>query len=69
MKNKTGKISGFILGVMGFLLMFKLIFLRNIPPSDELAPGMVVIIAIMNGLICGFIGSVIQNYFARRGKV
>lgn len=67
MKNKIGKISGFILGVTGFLLMFKIIFLRNIPPSDELAPGMVVIIAVMNGLIFGFIGSLIQSYFVRKG--
>lgn len=31
MKNKAGIISGFVFGVTGFLLLFKLIFLDNIP--------------------------------------
>ncbi|WP_214226343.1 hypothetical protein [Pedobacter sp. B4-66] len=66
MKNKAGKISGFILGVTGFLLMFQIIFLRNIHPSDELAPGMVVIIAVLNGLLFGYIGSLVQNYFTKK---
>ena len=66
MKNKAGKISGFIIGAMGFLLMFKIIFLKNIPPSDELAPGMVLIIALITGLLFGFIGSSIQNYLAKK---
>lgn len=66
MKNKAGKISGFISGTAGFLLMFKIIFLDNIPPSDELAPGIVVIAAVFNGLVFAFIGSVIQNYFVKK---
>ena len=63
MKNKAGIISGFILGVSGFLLMFKLIFLDNIPPADELAPGIVVFASVLNGILFAFIGSLIQNYF------
>ena len=63
MKNK---ISGFIFGVTGFLLMFKLIFLDNIPPADELAPGIVVIVSVLNGLLFAFIGSLLQNYFAKK---
>ncbi len=39
MKNKTGIFIGFVLGTAGFLLLFKVIFLDNIPPEDELAPG------------------------------
>ena len=66
MKNKMGKLSGFVLGVTGFLLMFKLIFLVNIPPEDELAPGIVVLAAILNGFLFAFIGSRIQNYFAKK---
>jgi hypothetical protein len=66
MKNKVGKLSGFVLGVTGFLLMFKLIFLVNIPPEDELAPGIVVLAAILNGFLFAFIGSRIQNYFAKK---
>ena len=66
MKNKAGKIIGFILGTAGFLLMFKIIFLDNIPPPDELAPGIVVLAAVVNGLIFAFIGSVIQDYFTKK---
>jgi len=66
MKNKAGKISGFIIGVVGFLSMFKIVFLKNIPPSDELAPGMVVIVAVMIGLLFAFIGSSIQQYSAKK---
>ncbi len=66
MKNKAGKITGFILGTAGFLLMFKIIFLDNIPPSDELAPGIVVLAAVLNGLVFAFIGSVIQNSFVKK---
>ena len=66
MKNKVGIISGFVLGVTGFLLMFKVIFLDNISPADELAPGIVVIVSVMNGLLFAFIGSLIQNYFVKK---
>jgi len=66
MKSKTGIISGFILGVIGFLLMFKIIFLENIPPEDELAPGIVVFASVLNGLLFAFIGSLIQNYFIKK---
>jgi len=66
MKNKAGLISGFILGITGFLLMFKLIFLDNIPPADELAPGIVVIASVLNGFLFAFIGSLIQGYFMKK---
>lgn len=66
MKNKAGIIVGFIFGVAAFLLMFKVIFLDNIPPEDELAPGIVMFIAIMNGLLFAFIGSYIQQSFSRK---
>jgi uncharacterized membrane protein YfcA len=63
MKSKAGAISGFIIGVSGFLLLFKLIILDNVQPSDELAPGMVVIASVLSGLLFAFIGSRVQNYF------
>jgi len=66
MKNKTGIISGFVLGLAGFLLIFKLIFLDRIPPEDELAPGIVLIAAILNGLLFAFVGYKIQNYFSKK---
>jgi len=65
-KNKTGRIIGFIAGVAGFLVMFKFFFLDNIPREDELAPGIVVIIAILNGFLFAFLGSRIQNYYAKK---
>ena len=68
MKNKTGIISGFVVGMAGFLLMFKLFFLDNIPPEDEVPPGMVVIAAIMTGLVFAYVGYLIQNYFRRKGN-
>ena len=66
MKSRVGIISGFVIGVTGFLLMFKLIFLDNIPPADELAPGIVVIASVLNGLLFAFIGSLIQKYFVKK---
>jgi hypothetical protein len=68
MKNKTGTISGFVLGLTGFLLLFKLIFLDHIPPEDELAPGIVVIAAMLNGILFAFVGYKIQNYFGKKGN-
>lgn len=66
MKNKLGFISGFVLGVTSFLFLFKVIVLDHTPPSDELAPGIVVLASIMNGFLFAFIGSRIQNYFLKK---
>ena len=68
MKNKTGIIGGFVLGLTGFLLIFKLIFLDKIPPEDELAPGIVLFVALVNGLLFAFAGYLIQNYFRKKGS-
>jgi len=46
--------------------MFKLIFLDNTPPADELAPGIVVMASVLNGLLFAFIGSRIQDYFVKK---
>jgi hypothetical protein len=66
MKNKLGLISGFAFGVAGFLLMFKIIFLDRIAPSDELAPGIVMMAAVLNGVLFAFIGSRIQQYIVKK---
>lgn len=66
MKNKVGLISGFVLGVAGFLFLFKVIILDTTPPSDELAPGIVVLASLMNGFLFGFIGSRLQTYFGKK---
>ena len=68
MKNKAGKISGFITGFAGFLLTFKIFILGNIPPEDEIAPGMVVIAAVFTGLLCAYLGFLIQNNFIKKGE-
>lgn len=66
MKNKVGLISGFVLGVSGFLFLFKVIILDTTPPSDELAPGIVVLASLLNGFLFAFIGSRIQNYLVKK---
>ncbi|RFS14359.1 hypothetical protein [Emticicia sp. C21] len=62
MKNFAGKIIGFAIGMAGFLFLFKILILDKTSPSDELAPGMVMIIAVMSGVLFGFAGNIIQNY-------
>lgn len=66
MTNKTGIIGGFVFGMAGFLLMFKLVVLDHIPPSDELAPGIVMFVAFLNGLLFAFVGHLIQNHFGKK---
>lgn len=67
MKNKAGIIIGFIAGFAGFLLLFKILFLDKIPREDEVAPGLIMLAAIFNGLLFAFFGALIQNY-RRRNK-
>lgn len=66
MKNKTGKIIGFISGFAGFLLLFKVIFLDRLGPSDELAPGIVMIAAVISGVILGYLGGLLQQNLQRQ---
>ena len=66
MKNKAGKLIGFVIGLAGFLLLFKVIFLPTIPPSDELAPGIVVIISILSGFLVAYAGHLLQNYLGKQ---
>lgn len=68
MKNKAGAIIGFVLGVAGFLFLFKLFVLSKIPPEDEIAPGMVLIASIFSGFFFAFIGYWIQGRFAKKGN-
>lgn len=66
MKNLAGKIIGFIVGIAGFLFLFKILILDRTSPEDELAPGMVLILSIISGVLFGFAGNILQNYFAKR---
>lgn len=66
MKNIAGKFIGFALGLAGFLYLFKVLILVNIPPEDELAPGIVVFAAILNGLLFAFVGHLVQNALGKR---
>lgn len=67
MKNIAGIIIGFVLGLTGFLILFKIIFLDNISPADELAPGIVVFVSILSGLLFAFVGHRVQKlYFGKR---
>jgi hypothetical protein len=62
MKNIAGKIIGFAIGMAGFLFLFKILILDKTSPADELAPGMVMIMAIISGLLFGFAGNRLQSY-------
>ncbi len=66
MKNIAGKIIGFTLGFIGFLFLYKIIFLENIPPTDEIAPGIVIIAAIFSGIILSYTGSLFQDLFIKK---
>ncbi|MBN8653303.1 MAG: hypothetical protein J0L67_17880 [Cytophagales bacterium] len=61
MKNITGVVIGFIVGVAGFLFLFKIIILNRIAPEDELAPGIVVLASVLNGVLFAFAGSFLQK--------
>jgi hypothetical protein len=66
MKNIVGKIIGFVIGVSGFLFLFKIIILDKTSPEDELAPGVVVIASVVSGILFAFVGNLIQNYLAKK---
>lgn len=66
MQNKLGKAMGFISGAGGFLLLFKLLFIANVPPSDELAPGIVAISAIAFGVIIAYVGGYVQDTIRKK---
>jgi hypothetical protein len=68
MKNIIGTITGFVVGLVGFLLLFKVVVLDNVPPEDELAPGIVLFIAIMSGVLFAFAGYLVQRNFAKKNK-
>jgi hypothetical protein len=46
--------------------MFKILLLDKIPPEDELAPGIVVFLSILNGLLFVFLGRLPLNSFNRK---
>ena len=65
-KSKMGMITGFILGVAGFLILFKMIILDHTSPEDELAPGAVMLAALLNGLLFGLIGRALQRFLEKK---
>ena len=66
MKSKAGILIGFVVGLTGFLFLFKVIVLDHVPPEDELAPGIVVLASILSGVLFAFAGRSIQNYFGKQ---
>ena len=69
MKNKAGIFGGFAFGMAGFLLIFKIVVLKNIPPSDEIPPGLVMLTSIFVGLFFAFVGHLIQNHFRKKAPM
>lgn len=68
MKKRAGIIGGFVFGMGGFLLAFKVFALDRIHPSDELAPGIVVLISIFCGTGCSYAGWMIQRQCKKRSS-
>ncbi|HJP64201.1 MAG TPA: hypothetical protein VJ844_12215 [Mucilaginibacter sp.] len=68
MEKRLGFIIGFVAGMAGFLFLFKVIILDRTAPSDELAPGMVLILSVLSGIIFGFIGKRVQYILNKRGQ-
>lgn len=68
MKNRIITFIGFVLGVAGFLWMFKILFLEHIPREDEVPPGAVVFAALMNGVLFGFLLNRIQQLRRKKRK-
>jgi len=63
MKNKTGKIGGFLAGVLlGFLTI---VILSRLHPEEDLA-GIMILTLVFSGLFFSFVGSLLQSYIARR---
>ena len=63
MKNKTGKIGGFVLGVLfGFLAI---VVLSHLHPEEDLA-GITIVTLLISGLMFAFVGSLIQSYFVKK---
>jgi hypothetical protein len=65
-RNKIGMITGFMLGVAGFLILFKIIILDNTSPQDELAPGVVVLASLINGVLFALAARALQRYLKSR---
>ena len=63
MKNRTGKISGFVLGVLFGFLAIRVI--SKLHPEEDLA-GITIVALLMSGLIFAFAGSLIQSYFVKK---
>lgn len=66
MKSKLGMMIGFVIGLGGFLSLFKLFVLPAIPPNDEIAPGLVLFAGIMSGVVFGYFGYLIQRRYRRQ---
>ena len=63
MKNKIGKIGGFVLGVLiGFLAI---VVLSHLHPEEDLA-GITIVALLISGLFFAFVGSLIQSYFVKK---
>ena len=63
MKNKTGKIGGFLAGVLlGFLTI---VILSRLQPEEDLA-GIMILTLLFSGLLFSFIGSLLQSYIVKR---
>lgn len=62
MKNLIVTVSGFAIGSAGFLLLFNVTILNRTTPEDELAPGIVVLAALLMGVAGALLGYRAEHY-------
>jgi divalent metal cation (Fe/Co/Zn/Cd) transporter len=67
MKNKTGIVVGFVIGVAGFLLFISFFLGKVVEELD--APGAVLIASVISGLVFAFVGYLIQNHSGKKIKI
>lgn len=59
MKNKTGKITGFVFGLL--LAFLAIALLSRLHPEEDFA-GVTIFTLLLSGLLFSFIGSLLQHY-------
>jgi CDP-diglyceride synthetase len=63
MKNKIGKIIGFVLGIL--LAFIVIVILSHLHPEEDFA-GIMIFTLLLSGLLFSFVGSLLQNYIANK---
>lgn len=63
MKNKIGKLTGFILGIL--LAFLAIAILSHLHPEEDLA-GITIFTLLLSGVLFSFFGSLLQHYIVNK---